>query len=285
MGHLLAIAIGPVQEFIRAARRTRDLWFGSYLLSEISKAAAQAVQEKGGRLIFPPAGSDLNPDSSLNVANVVLAELPSGDPKEVASHAKKATQQRWQQFAEEAYCLAQGVIREEVWRDQVNDVLEFYAAWVRQDEDYPATRARLMRLLAGRKNCRDFLPAKGRAGVPKSSLDGQRETVLKDPSVEPWPEDIRRTFRLSGGEQLDVIGVVKRIAGGQRPYPSISRVAADPWIRGHQAEPEFQELCQVCRTLAQQGALYRLNTKDYPQYKSFPYEGTALFPSRHHEWE
>ena len=36
-----------------------------------------------------------------------------------------------------------------------------------------------MRLLAGRKNCRDFLPAKGDAGVPKSSLDGQRESVLK----------------------------------------------------------------------------------------------------------
>jgi len=28
MSHLLAIAVGPVQEFIAAARRTRDLWFG-----------------------------------------------------------------------------------------------------------------------------------------------------------------------------------------------------------------------------------------------------------------
>ena len=43
MNHLLQIAIGPVQEFIAAARRTRDLWFGSYLLSEISKAAALSV--------------------------------------------------------------------------------------------------------------------------------------------------------------------------------------------------------------------------------------------------
>ncbi len=51
--HLLVIALGPVQDFISAARRTRDLWFGSYLLSEISKAAARAVRKAGGELIFP----------------------------------------------------------------------------------------------------------------------------------------------------------------------------------------------------------------------------------------
>ena len=42
MSDLLAISIGPVQDFISAARKTRDLWFGSHLLSEISKAAARA---------------------------------------------------------------------------------------------------------------------------------------------------------------------------------------------------------------------------------------------------
>ncbi len=46
-GHLLAVTVGPVQDFIAAARRTRDLWFGSYLLSEISKAAAKAVRKHG----------------------------------------------------------------------------------------------------------------------------------------------------------------------------------------------------------------------------------------------
>ena len=48
MSHLLAISVGPVQEFIAAARRTRDLWFGSYLLSEISRAVAKAVERKRG---------------------------------------------------------------------------------------------------------------------------------------------------------------------------------------------------------------------------------------------
>ncbi len=85
MSHLLAISVGPVQGFIAAARRTRDLWFGSYLLSEISRAVAKAIENQGGQLIFP-ASSDAD-----NVANVILAELGSGgDPKEVAANAKKA---------------------------------------------------------------------------------------------------------------------------------------------------------------------------------------------------
>ena len=173
MSHLLAIAVGPVQDFIAAARRTRDLWFGSDLLSEISRAVAKAVEDQRGRLIFP---ADLKAE---NVANVILAELGTGDPKVIVAAAKQAAQGRWRKVAEEARSEAASVIRADIWEDQVHDVIEFYAAWVsRSNNNYQDDRARLMRLLAGRKNCRDFLPGKGREGVQKSSLDGQRESVL-----------------------------------------------------------------------------------------------------------
>ena len=225
MSHLLAIAVGPVQEFIAAARRTRDLWLGSYLLSEISravaKAVAKAIENQGGQLIFP-ASSD-----AKNVANLILAELSAADPKAVAAKAKEAAQKRWLEFAEDARSEASGVIRADIWEDQVDDVVEFYAAWVPRSDKYKHDRARVMRLLAGRKNCRDFLAARGRAGVPKSSLDGQRESVLKPPSE--WTTRFRARLRIRDGEQLDVVGLVKRVAGGTQPYPSVARVAADPW--------------------------------------------------------
>lgn len=92
MSHLLAISVGFVQEFIAAARRTRDLWFGSYLLSEISKSVAKCVRDQGGKLIFPHPASDLQPGSRLNVANVILSELDAGNRKMVAANAKKAAQ-------------------------------------------------------------------------------------------------------------------------------------------------------------------------------------------------
>lgn len=43
MNYLISIAIGPVQEFIASARRSRDLWFGSWLLSELSKVDATVI--------------------------------------------------------------------------------------------------------------------------------------------------------------------------------------------------------------------------------------------------
>lgn len=284
MSHLLALSVGPVQEFIAAARRTRDLWFGSYLLSEISKAVAKAVGDQGAKLIFPHPETDLTSGrEKINVANVILAELPTGDPKDVVAKARVAAQDRWLEFVKDAWESAHGVIRREIWDDQVDDVIEFYAAWVRQTGDYRADRARLMRLLAGRKNCRDFLPSKGRAGVPKSSLDGQRESVLKDPMKEPWRDRFRARLRIREGEQLDVVGLVKRTAEGDRPYPSVSRVAADPWVRGNRTKQSFAELKSACAGLPGR-VLHRLDENIFPQFQDFPYEGTAVYVSRHHEW-
>lgn len=292
MSHLLAISIGPVQEFIAAARRTRDLWFGSYLLSEVSKAAANAVRDAGGKLIFPASSNDseLDPGSDLNVANILLAEVGAGDPRGVADRAKKAAKDRWRTFADKVFEQYQQVIRDEIWRDQVDDVIEFYAAWAPLASDnYPDCRRKVMRLLAGRKNLRDFFPAKGRAGIPKSSLDGLRESVLRDPKDPRWTAQSRRPLRVRVGEQLDVIGVVKRAAEGHRPYPSVSRVAADPWLRGisKQNPKGFADLKTECRKLWKDLDLLRgvddSEKNGYPHYKEFPYEGGAVYVSRHHE--
>ena len=285
--HLLAMAIGPVQDFIAAARRTRDLWFGSHVLSEISKAAAKAVADQVGfdALIFPApqAADELAPQdtgANLAVANVILARLPSGSvPAEVAKAAQRAAQTRWHQFAEQAKQQAEraGQIHEEVWRDQVDDVVEFYAAWAAlpSDAEYRETRKLVMRLLAGRKACRNFEMAKGRAKLPKSSLDGARETVLF--------ENTKGSGRLplADGEQLDVIGLTKRLAGSRQSYPSVTRIAADAWLRilakSQSHAPEFNDLKDVCERLVRDGVLSR---SDMP-LQTFPYDGTAVFLSRH----
>lgn len=286
MSHLLAISVGPVQEFIVAARRTRDLWFGSYLLSEISREVAseisrevaKAAENQGGRLIFP-ASLDAE-----NVANVILAELNTGHPKAAAMQAKEAAQKRWREFAEEARGEASGVIRTNIWEDQVADVIEFYAAWVPRSDNYQHDRAHVMRLLAGRKNCRDFKqPEFNDIGLPKSSLDGQRPTVL----VGPKPGESRETYRdnwpwklrLSPGEQLDVVGVTKRLGkkqGESAPrYPSVARVAAETWLHGVREKATFEELRNAC------AAIPRLHKVAEPKYDYFPYEGTVIFKDRH----
>jgi CRISPR-associated protein Cmr2 len=302
--HLLQLALGPVQDLIERARRTRDLWFGSLLLSEISKAAARAVRQGNGNLIFPSNEANLEPDSEVSIANIIVAELPTDcDPRDVVKKAKEAALRFWKErFADPVFHEFQGAIRRNIWNEQVNDIFELYAAWVPFDPAHPDKnhyknqRQRLARLLAGRKNCRDFLPARGHDGVPKSSLDGLRETVLKDDKVEPWPARTRRRLRIRGGEQLDVLGLVKRTASddeqspvAHRHYPSVSRVAADPWLRGvgktSEGRQVLSELRGACAELCKEGRLNRIDDRRYPQYGLFPFEGSALYRSRHHELE
>jgi len=281
MSHLLAISVGPVQEFITAARRTRDLWFGSYLLSEISKAVARAVEDQGGWLIFPASSAE------DNIANKILAEV--NDPKAVADHAKREARKCWEGYAIQArgkldeYPIK--VIVPGVWDEQLPDVIDFFAAWVPRTPDYQADRARIERLLAGRKNCRDFLPAKGRVRVPKSSLDGQRESVL----LQPPPGVDRKTFRdnwptilrLSSGEELDVVGVTKRLGkkkgDSDPPYPSVARVAAETWLQGVQSRDKLQPLKDACQKLVAK----RLHCVREEKYQYFPYEGTVIYKDRH----
>jgi len=52
----LHFSVGPVQSFIGEARRTRDFWAGSFLLSWLSGVAMATALEKGATLISPIVG-------------------------------------------------------------------------------------------------------------------------------------------------------------------------------------------------------------------------------------
>lgn len=298
--HVMTVALGPVQDFIAAARRTRDLWFGSRLLSEISKAAASAMKRAGATLIFP--AEEALDDRDAGVANVILVTLREGlAPAEMRRIAWEGAKTCWDRYALRVRGMAEKIINTDIWDEQVkaDDVIEFYAAAVplESEADYGRARRRVMRLLAGRKTCRDFRPAKGYP-VPKSSLDGQRESVLRkrdgnDAELERAYKSLAKRLRLlpgETGEQLDAMGLVKRLAGGELEqvgklkhaphgyYPSVSRLAADPWLRGVAArDPEaLAKLRGVCHGLVDQG----ITQIPEERYAGFPYEGTAVYRNR-----
>lgn len=281
MPHLMAVSVGPVQEFIAAARRTRDLWFGSTLLSEVSKSVASMLQGiQGVTLIFPSPQqpSDLLPDSSFNVSNILLARLDEPiNPVALWPILKSAAEDRWRTLADEAIeDLKPCWLVKARWDKQIEGVVEFYAAWLPLEtpEEYKKTRSALMRLLAGRKACRDFDPWLGEAGVPKSSLDGARETILSE--LPPNESALRASrIKLGTGEQLDAVGLVKRLGGTRKQYPSVSRIAGDPWLRGLR-QSDREKLAAECGRLAGRG-LVRLNSIRFPQYSGFPYEGAGVY--------
>jgi len=307
--YLYVLSIGPVQDFIAAARRTRDIWIGSHLLSEISKAAAKEIDDKGGRLIFPSFEKaklvhTSSPDAP-NVANVILAEIESSDEKELTNlndQVQEAAQYEWEQYSKGARCIAENLsskfINLDIWTDQIKDVLEFYSAWAPLPEDkeeYQATRKRLMKLLAGRKSTRDFLHAEGYEGIPKSSLDGARETILLKKNNE-LPRELALKTRLKAGEQLCAVGLTKRLGGIRldemkdnekavlEVFPSVVRVALDPWIRGiFQSEGEPLEILKNIRKICEEnmnnnGNICQGTGPAY--YRNFRFDGQILHLSR-----
>ena len=293
--YLYVLSIGPVQDFIGAARRTKDLWFGSYLLSVIGKAAAREIAHCGGNLIFPDLEKgDPRLESSENefsVANVILARFPEGidSPETLNARAQEAAKREWISISEKArrdagMAVRQDKIGQEIWNDQVKDAIEFYAAWVPESGSYKKDRMKVMRLLAGRKSIRDFEQARGHFGIPKSSLDGARESVIQ--REKPLPKWLSVQLRLNDGEQLCAIGLTKRL--GKRPdgkratFPSVVRVAADPWIRGIRKFPGDEAnrlLDEIEETLGEGENSFSTGTGDR-LYQEFPFDGQILYPSR-----
>lgn len=281
--YLYVLSIGPIQDFIAAARRTRDLWFGSFLLSEISKAAAKCVADSGSTLIFPALDKDsphLNPATdieSFNVANIILAEIET-DPEELNQKAQQAANERWLEFAKEVRLRPDlgRIINSQIWESQVNDVIECYAAWVPRGNDYHADRKRVMRLLAGRKTTRNFHQPGNSWSVEKSSLDGARESVLENRKAIPkW---LSMQLRLTDGEELCAVGITKRLGWGKVPFPSVTRIALDPWIRGVCQNPSSRQILQEIGDKCTGDTSFSTGTGKY--YPDFPFDGQVLFPSR-----
>src|SRR5262249_5617864 len=139
-----------------------------------------------------------------NIANKLLAEVPDGcDPRKLARTARTAVADYWRdQVAAPVKMRCAGLLAnniDPVWAEQIDSFLEFAASWLPLG-DYAQTRRQLEQAIAGRKLLRDFDPwGQGRGNVPKSSLDGARESVLLPPrqrAVDP----VRR-YRIADGEQ------------------------------------------------------------------------------------
>lgn len=259
MPHLLSISLGPVQDFIASARRTRDFWFGSYLLSELSKAAARGLVDSGqcavDGLVFPAPASrqELDRDSELNVANKILAVVQ--DPEASAQAARTEVERILDEMFQEATreFMGRPGFDQESAEKQIRDLVEFYWASVPETGLWKQDRARVEALLAARKNLRNFAPVGWGSHRPKASLDGQRETVLDLPEfLKALPDEASRQrflrrHRMRESELLCAVSMLKRFGA-----------------RGHE-EAQFLSTAHV----AALSALERVGSSARPALKAF----------------
>lgn len=312
MKYLFLANIGPVQDFIASARRSRDLFFGSWLLSELSKAAAKRIVDDKGILIFPAPDLQnmpdaLNPDSELNVANKILAVI-EGEPEELGKKIRTAIIEQLREIRDNAY----EQISDSSWKDsdrektakaQVDDLVEYYCAAVEYDGiNYAKKREKLEMLMAARKNTRNFKGVEWGSSEFKSSIDGQLESVMPDNKYarrNDSPDekarkakDLYDQYRAGPAERLSGVDLLKR-RGEAKPvsyFPSTTHIATIPFLdrlnqldsdQPHKAKEKWNTYVEEVQKLSENRLEYVSGLKKEEYHKILgKLEGSLLFEER-----
>ncbi|OAA26690.1 hypothetical protein AT15_06335 [Kosmotoga arenicorallina S304] len=122
---LVSITIGPVQSFIAAARKTKDLWAGSYLLSTLIYAGIEYIGKNYGfdNIVFPSMRNlsftkkslkdwgvelleELNtlpsPDNIASLPNRFVAIIPQKSVEKVTDEVERTIKAKWMELAKQA---------------------------------------------------------------------------------------------------------------------------------------------------------------------------------------
>lgn len=231
---MLMFTIGPVQSFIEAARKTEDLWMGSYILSYLIATAMENIQGDDVEIIYPAIGNQSPFDfwgeqdpTTPSFPNLFLAisdgiEVSQGDLAKRAKKAEQSVKTEFESIAkrllDKAFGNWHGTYVENIFNRQISDFFDIY--WViteeETDQKYGDWYAHTAGSLAAVKNCRTFeqIEEVGR----KCSLDGTREILhpkekesIKD-AMKWWERFAKRTPRYCRQkEALCAVSLTKRM--------------------------------------------------------------------------
>jgi CRISPR-associated protein Cmr2 len=184
--------LGPVQSFVAQARRTRDFWAGSFLLSWLSAVAMREVEQQKGEIVFPelddafrraltrePLPPKEQRPQQGSVPNRFKAKVNGQfDPDKVVEavrHAWRALADKvWDEDLKAVDRHINGIPKskhamsktERLWRNQVNSFWDM--SWCLSASPLDGD------LLDRRKNWRSYLPPP-QSGLKCALLEGWQE--------------------------------------------------------------------------------------------------------------
>lgn len=313
---LFTVALSPVQKFIGAARRMRDLAYGSQLLDELSSILALHLQDThGARLIFPAPAQAPSAAGRLIGTHKIVCLLPARcGPAGVAGVASDLQERLRSELLELGQrCLDmigprdQNAVLADAFLAQMTGSLRLFHAWSKvrsgDAEGYAQAYRLAQQMLDARKRVRDFDPPGARPGWQLSSLDGERDSVLADghlplallrnavsPDQKAAAKRLRSRFQIDLDEQLDAMGLVKRVLGTESRFPALVRVAVQPWVArwAHDqgdteatapARQRLTKLQALFEQLAAHGLAQRNRVASGPM-ATLPFDGDLLLAPR-----
>ena len=246
MKHHLHFTFGPVQGFVSQARRTRDLYAGSLLLSHLAMSAMKAVIS--GKIILPNYDKLLNTQTEHAIApNRFIAEFDSeAKATEAGRAAADALRAEWQKisYAVWTHYLAEhasrGMGTEEIWQRQVPNFWNIAWAVCSENEHDLLDRRKNWQThyppVEGGDHCVLMHQWQELSGFIRSQQRGKQDDFWQ--AVGSTVNN-RRDLKL--GERLCAVAFIKRFfpliakaAIGRdldtRGWPSTVSIAALPWM-------------------------------------------------------
>ncbi len=249
MNDSLYFSLGPVQGFVAAARRTRDLWAGSWLLSHLAERAVAVMRNSPGVTLCLPAVIDRSDDMKNIIAGTPNRLIAEGDGNALATaaeNAAKAVRKRWKEIASAVWkkhvepVVSHGQDTRSIWDRQVDHFWEIN--WVIGSDDH----GRKM----WRSNMADVEPGYRCALFPHLQELSGHVGMGRHNGLGAFWEKIRGAsmgqYDLDEDEALSAIGLIKRLYPRLDEFknldvtnwPSTAWVAALPWIRQVENTPQ-----------------------------------------------
>ena len=230
---LLLFQIGPVQDFISAARSTRDLWSGSYLIAYLSAAGIKCLTDRFGKesVIFPSLENQkvccavekctgtVSDPGQPSLPNRFLACIPSGGALDTAKDVERAIRTKLQLISQVCFNEFLKLFPESAmdyrdrWDRQVESFLQISFQIVPLKEDaWSNSYQRLLQCLAARRNTREFaqfVTDPLQDGAYKDALTGKDEIVG---STREWAQVCKKDSVFRTNEKYySAMTMIKRL--------------------------------------------------------------------------
>lgn len=242
MTHLFLFTIGPVQNFIKQARKTRDLKAGSQLLSDLIRHAWETAQKVAG----PGNISPIVPDfGGRGLPNRFLAEVSfsnEAQARQLGAETEQAVREKLLDISistlDKKAKEEQGDFRKR-FIQQINDHLEIHWVISELSDDYKASYLETESLLGAVKATRTFEQLPKDEANRKCSVTGERDALVfpdidkKRPSFaikEGWAKVKGDEIQMAEGEGLSAIAFTKRFYGKAESFPSTAEIAILKWL-------------------------------------------------------